>query len=376
MSERADAKGAPEVKRAPRWRRGLAGCLAAPPLTLLVLLCFVHCTQRGAEPVLAPHEGAAPVVSEAPPPMEAGADRDGDGLDDAQEVALARRFAPSVRFAGVDPQGRGGQHNVAERYFPMSVARFLAQLEAGVYEREGQRWLTEPGSFSDERVVGYPSFLKGDPPRAAPVYVHVYPGEESGTAFCEYWLFYPYDVAEARFLGVEIPYGGHRGDWEHAAFKVALDPPRVLGGYFYGHDKCLVVAAEDLELIEGTHPAVYVSQGKHASYPTAVVIPSVGLPQAIVGHLDVANGLGERWDTWRDTALIDLGEREQPRDPVARWLGFQGPWGPDGVWLGSIEIGTSATGPTAKREWRNNGPGTPWREHLASRGGVLVNAGR
>ena len=91
-----------------------------------------------------------------------------------------------------------------------------------------------------------------------------------------------------------------------------------------------------------------------------------------MGHHDQANGQGGTWDAWT-SPLIDLGERGKPTPAVARWQAFLGRWGPDGLWFGPIGVGTSPTGPLAKVSWRNNGPGTPWREHVKDRGGALLD---
>jgi hypothetical protein len=69
---------------------------------------------------------------------------------------------------------------------------------------------------------------------------------------------------------------------------------------------------------------------------------------------------------------VDLGERERPRPEVARWLDFKGEWGPDGLWVAGVEIGTSPTGPAAKGNWGNNGAGTLWSRRFADWGGRVL----
>lgn len=359
----------PDTPKTRRSRKGLCALVLLVPC--LPLSCF-HAFNRGPEPETRVVSEPAPLTSDAWPLMSARQDRDHDGLDDALEAQVALRHAPRWRFTRRDPAGPAVPQNQDERYFPMSVARFLACLEAGRYDLEGGRVVaaSAPGTMGDEAVAGFPSCLAGDPPGRAPLYTHVYPGAE-GEVFCEYWAFYGYDHAGATVLGVDVPYGGHRGDWEHVAFRVSLDPPRVLEGYYYGHARCLVVSREDMERVEGEHPVVYVSQGKHASYPAACVIQSVPfVPQAVIGHHDVANGRGETWDGWR-SPLLDLGEREHPRGDAERWLGFMGRWGPDGFEVGGLDLGVSPTGPAAKSSWGNNGAGDPWREALKARGRLL-----
>ena len=371
MSDAAAPEPTPAPPRRRRRRAAAIGLalLSAPPLAFLGLVRVHHAP----EPALAPWEGALPAAVDPQAAPAAGADADGDGLDDALEAALARRFAPRYRFTARDPAGPASAQNRDERFFPMSVARFLAGLEAGLWEvaERGRVRAEGPGRFEDARVLGFPSRLVGDPVGQAPVYTHVYPSEVAGEAFCEYWVFYGYDRAEARVLGALVPLGDHRGDWEHTAYRVALDPPRLLEGYYYGHARCLLVPREDLERVEGEHPVVYVSQGKHAAYPAPCVLDSVPLPAWLVQHHDVANGRGPVWDAWRGP-VIDLGERGRPSAAAADWLAFAGRWGPDGVAIGPLEIGTSPTGPCMKWSWGANGAGVPWREGLAGQGGRLL----
>ena len=355
-----------------RWARRLS----APALLLPALSAWVvPALHRGPEPATAPWTGPLPAAAVAPVASTALVDADGDGLDDALEARIARRHAPRYRFAGHDPAGPDAPQNRDERFFPLSVARFRAQVEAGVYGLvDGAVRAEAPGWFEADRIDGFPSRLAGDPVGEAPAYVHVYP-LGAGEAVVEYWLFYGYDRADAAVLGVGVSLGDHRGDWEHTAFRVQLDPPRLLEGFYYGHALGLQVAGDDLERVEGEHPVVYVSQGKHASYPAACVVPSVPLPTWLVQHLDVANGRGPVWDAWRGP-LVDLGERGRPSPAARDWLGYAGRWGPDGLALFGLEVGASPTGPTAKPSWGNNVTGTPWRDLLAERGGWLLDPGR
>ncbi len=373
-----DTGPAPEA----RWRRrAVAGALTPVALVgaLLLVLGPVH---DGPEPaVVAASATAAAVASlaEAAPPAP-GEDQDGDGLDDALELAIARRHAPRYRFTAHDPSGPSSRQNRDEEFFPLSVERFLAALEAGRFEvalEDGARTTVELAAggrregFEGANVVGFPSRLVGDPLGSAPVYAHVYPADAPGEVFCEYWVFYGYDRAEARVLGLPVTLGDHRCDWEHTAYRVRLDPPRLLEGFYYGHAKCLLVAGDDLERVEGEHPVVYVSQGKHASYPVACTLPSTPVPTWLVQHHDVANGRGPTWDAWRGP-IVRLGERGRPTAAVARWQAFLGRWGPDGIELAGLEIGASPTGPLVKRSWGRHGEGTPWRDVLRARGAVAA----
>jgi hypothetical protein len=363
---------------APRRVRCCRCCLAVVAALALLIALGLALVRGGPEHAVTPFAGQVPTAVAQVEATVAGVDADGDGLEDVTERALASRYAPRFRFNAYDPAHPGRSQNLDERYFPMSVARFLTGLDRGVFMVEGSAGKGEtvqtakPGRFEHDRVVGFPSRMVGDPLGTAPVYTHVYP-LGNGDAVIEYWLFYAYDRADASFLGIDVPHGDHRCDWEHTAYRVKLDPPRLLEGYYYGHGTCLLVPGEDLELAEATHPLVYVSQGKHASYPTACRLESTPFPRWFVQHDDQANGRGLSWDSW-GSPLIDLGERGKPRVVVVRWQGFLGRWGEDGVYLGPVGVDSSPTGPLAKSSWRNNGAGVPWREHLRDRGAELYGA--
>ncbi len=345
-----------------RWRR--RSLLLFLPVFLSPLLAGCVCFSLGPEPELTPWGGVLPAAADEIVKARPGADADGDGLEDALEARVARRHAPRYRFSAHDPNGIDSPQNIDERYFPMSVARFLACMEAGVYEVAGKGLVraSQPGHFGEQRVTGYPSLLVGDPPGEAPVYTHVYPSENPGEVFCEYWVWFGHDRADARVLGRDATLGSHRGDWEHTAFRLSLDPPRVLEGYYYGHGRCYVVSRADLERVDGEHPVVYVSQGKHASFPAACFMDSMpGVAGWFVDHIDWTNGRGARWDSWK-SPIVDLGERESPSPAAKAWLGFKGRWGPDRILVLGLEVGGSPTGPAAKTSWGNNGGGTNWAD--------------
>ena len=50
-----------------------------------------------------------------------------------------------------------------------------------------------------------------------------------------------------------------------------------------------------------------------------------------------------------------------------------GVWGPDGLWVGGLEITTSPTGTAAKSNWGNNRAGTLWSQLFANWGARVLN---
>lgn len=214
----------------------------------------------------------------------------------------------------------------------------------------------------EARIGSVPAYLIGQKPGTAPTYVHVYLRkkaphvEEYGI---EYWVFYPYDYA-GPFTSYHVEIGSHRSDWEHTTFVVRrhLDAAgeeshlELVAGYYYGHGSAVHVEPGDLHLVEGTHPRVYISFGKHASYPAPGVYPL----HAVI-HDDVFRGNGAVVRTWK-AGLIHLGEKTKPL-PGCEWLGYRGRWGPD---HNSVGLGSSATGPATKGSWGKTESTVAWTE--------------
>ena len=336
-------------------------------------------------------------------------------LTPALRAEIARAFAPQLRFNGYHDDGNRARQNRHEDFFPMSVAGFLRELASG-----RARVLVQPSSghapgesearpFSDtprlepQRLNGYPRFMVGDPPGAAPLYVHVYEdpalralgpdGAGELTVYVEYWVFYAYDRSEARILGISFSGArdllGHRADWEHTSFRarVRLDPGYVFAGgaleegVFAGHGHRWLADGPELERVDdagqpdpaGTHPVVYVSQGKHASFPQAGHWTDGNFPAWLADFTDFFRGNGVVIDGWR-VPLPDLtdpaalaAEFSPPEwqalvaaSPVAPvlvpdWTAWWGHFGPDLTILrlagSTVWIGLSPTGPRQKSTW-------------------------
>src|SRR5262249_44507086 len=79
-----------------------------------------------------------------------------------------------------------------------------------------------------------------------------------------------------------------------------------------------------LELLGGTHPAVYVSQGKHASYPEPGEWRDYQRLAPLVEYDDVFHGNGVRVETWKGRGR---GHREVP-PPAPGVARLSGPLGP------------------------------------------------
>jgi hypothetical protein len=371
----------------------------------------------------APSATTSSAVTTQPPPL---------GLTPALADEVARRCAPSLRFNAYFNDGNTSRQNRSEDFFPMSVASFLRQLASqqtrvATQESNGtQAGVNEVVATSDRALFGsthlgpFPRKIAGDEPGQAPLYTSVYEdvsaraqapdGSGELVLYVEHWIFYAYDRAEVRILffttGGFDPFG-HRADWEHVSSRVRvyLDPGAVVVGLlveegaFYGHGGAVLAYAPSLELVDdlgqpdplGTHPVVYVSQGKHASYPQAGEWRDHAVPSWLAGHTDFFRGNGVRVDTWLgplfslDDPAANPAEFSPPElallaSPVADWTLYPGGWGPDLTLLNlqqvTLRVGLSPTGPLHKNVHQGfhaaRGPYPNWDDVKASEPNLRV----
>ena len=159
-------------------------------------------------------------------------------------------------------------------------------------------------------------YRKGTKPEnndGPPIYVEYKPRR-----YIVYWLFYNQNDARAP-LGVFDD--THEGDWEHIVVRLNRSNEATAVAYYQHYCDGEVHKLPSVELIEGTHPRVFVAKGSHASYPsigrTAV---SCGNPKK--GLWDTAEE-DLIWDTWLDGSA---GFRAADKE---KWYGFGGGWGSD-----------------------------------------------
>jgi hypothetical protein len=245
--------------------------------------------------------------STLPPALDA----DGDGLLDAEELELGRRFAPLVTLHAND------------KARPASVDWLRARAA---------RKRTSP------RLAGYNTGIRRGSSNPADwvTYLHVLPAHPSGV-LVQYWFFYPFNDGPF-FLG-------HEADWEH--ITVELDEARQpVGVWASRHDDNAPGRFRpwaSLRKLHGTHPEILSALGTHASYFDLEEVPwydRAGRCPSLEGpcrHL--------RWKTWQGGGLRPMGERQAPLDLAS--MEHSRPWG-----LQSLLPGCSAPlGPAFQPGW-------------------------
>lgn len=158
----------------------------------------------------------------------------------------------------------------------------------------------------------------------------------SGELVIQYWFFYPFNNSGNR----------HEGDWEHINVVVSSEnvaDARIERVEYYFHEKVEVArtAGQDYEVVDSTHPVVYVGgftgacqtfgYGTHASYPRFGIINNINSAgsQENVG----GDGIEIDFDNYQNILLMT---NEMPRpifidDPNATyeegWQTFGAFWG-------------------------------------------------
>jgi hypothetical protein len=262
-----------------------------------------------------------------PPPVATAAaptrdDADADGVLDARENEVARRFAPIV------------VHQSAEAVYPTTVDEFLSRTSLWLYDDACTPDLIVPfglvsqaalfrtsgptcGAF--DRIDSYGvrsrrkqrTFFLADiaperhrgrtKPENWPTYVHTYQNDRHGLTI-QYWRFYAYND--------RFPY--HGGDWE--GLHVVLGPrDSVLELALIGHTDISVrprAAFQWDSAAGGLHPVIGVALGAHTT--TAQAPPN-----------------GSRHESSRGL-LVNLGEKTRPLNGQL-FLRYSGLWGSPGV---------------------------------------------
>ncbi len=258
------------------------------------------------------------LVEQGPAPLASG-DADRDGLPDAQEEELARRFAPVVVLDAAD------WNRPASIPWVLARERFIdGEQPAALYASLTPAMPERGAPFAGPTRKG------SDDPADWTTYVHVYPRADGGTNI-QYWFYYPYNDGPSLF--------DHESDWEHVTVRLdRMGSPA--GVYLARHEENNPGAYRAWSRVrrEGDHPVVFSARGSHATYADEGDLPWF---ESIGSCDDLERCQGPVWRTWEGGGLQDLGERERPR-VLPEVMGYRGRWG-----AGGIVPGTGApVGPT------------------------------
>ena len=210
------------------------------------------------------------------------------------------------------------------------------------------------------------------------VYAHPFL-DPTGRVTIQYWYFYPFNDY----------IGNHEGDWEHINVVVTPDRSAVEEVHYYFHARSLALPQGKFlpEIVDGTHPVVYVggrmynvldypirlfagehNEGSHGSYPYPGEWESaagLGSPES-VQKADKDSTRVVRHDRFRTVLTPEPGRIDYSKNPeiLREWIAFLLPvrWGfPSAASLGSMlnaDVGNRAPfGPAYNAAWNRTAPG-------------------
>lgn len=240
------------------------------------------------------------------PPVLASGDEDLDGLADAEENTLARRFAPIVVL------------DERDIHRPASIGWLLAK--ADIFRDRPRAVLAGSAEIArDTPSLPHSVHTGSENPRDWTTYVHVYPRPDGGINL-QYWFFYPYSNGPLFF--------DHDSDWEHLTIVLdSLGTP--LGAHLAQHENDHPGRFHEwsqLRSFQG-QPVVFSARGTHATYArpedTAWYEDEPACKDPAACPLSL-------WKSWEGGGLENLGERGRPLR-VNRALSFSARWGGTGL---------------------------------------------
>lgn len=280
---------------------------------------------------------------------------DAGGTD--PESTLAERFSPVMALVRQDEECRPG-----EAYPPVSVDPLLDNPTVALRGPWTQRDLVTAGPSAEELGKGLPGYeldFPGNPLRpgcgyekwqrtfwgAHPeptVYAHVATqADVPGRLALQYFFFYVFNDYNNK----------HEGDWERiqlefdapdaaTALHEDLEPTRAVYSTHYGGEQASWTSGK-VEILDQTHPVVYVSEGSHASQFSAGVF--MGNSAATGFGCDTTVGPHRKlWPT-----VDTIPSNAAAAKAAYPWIAFRGHWGE----VGSQGMYSGPTGPNMKTAW-------------------------
>lgn len=275
----------------------------------------------------------------------AAADR-GDGIAEDLELRLANEYAPILFYDADEPN------------LPASLDRFLSTAELwffSEYCRPQQvrimKWadarlsdLMRPscrvpgevihwqGTRSSEKkstfyLTNVPEKERrgGEDRDAWTTYVHAYRNDLGGITL-QYWRFYSYN--SSYFLGSQVEFGAHGGDWEaiHVVLKPSA-PDRFTPAQIrlLGHHDILTKPWNEV-LVEDGHPLISCEKGGHTS--GLMTGKELSERSHRIEHQSWTGGQ-VRWPGGKVAifgSMAMLGQKTMPRAGM-EWLRYSGLWG-------------------------------------------------
>jgi len=253
-----------------------------------------------------------PADHAAPAPPARPDDADADGIPDAIEDELLRRYSPTVLLSADDPS------------LPADIAWVRRRTGLDV---EGPRLL---GVIWARSGFDHDTRRGRADPKGWTMYGHAYPRADGGMNL-QFWLYHPFNATPVFLFD-------HESDWEHVTVELdAAGTPRTLALARHADNAPGVRVPWAQVPREDDHPFVLSARGTHASYLHASEAPfwenvtdcprdDSGVPRLEGCPVRVWRGGGPG----RDSPVVNVGERSAPRmdtDSSAFFMRYGGLWG-------------------------------------------------
>lgn len=244
-------------------------------------------------------------------------DVDGDGIPDALEDELLRRYSPTALVAANDPSLPASIPWIRSR----SDLSFDGPLVMGmIVPRHAFATLARKGSQDPADWV---------------MYGHAFPRAGGGVVL-QYWLYFPFNAGPIFLFD-------HESDWEHVSVELDdhLRPEQFVLARHNDNAPGVRAAWQSVPK-EGDHPMYLVARGSHAAYLTAREAPFwervVDCPRFADGRPDLTQCPVLAWrgggEHGRPSPVINVGERQAPRldtDTDGFFMRYGGLWGDPAV---------------------------------------------
>jgi hypothetical protein len=333
-------------------RRARASLTPVFPILVAVLAALglaAASTDSLAQPAHAakPSDAAPSALRDRCAALDGGdlADRDGDGIPDACEQALAERFAPIVYFPVDEPNlpanvdwflSRTSLNFVDAHCHPEVIYKLLdaprqadllnhiatGDCIAGTIRSDGTRSIGKRRTFfladlDDASRRGSTNSQDWT------TYFHAYRNDQGGITI-QYWRCYGYNTG--RKLG-PFKFGFHGGDWEGVQIILDSNLNPVQAG-FLGHNDIDYQPWGRLRTEDGQHLRIFAGWGGHTSRPANDYDAT---SRTVVRQESVSGGVV----TWpdghatRSGPLLNLGEKTAPLNGQV-FIQYSGLWGGPG----------------------------------------------
>ena len=276
------------------------------------------------------------------------------GADESDQRALAERYAPVMMLVRQDrPCGPG------EPYQPSDVDRVMDNSTVALRGPWTRRDLIEVGPSAEDLSEGLPGYaldLPGNPLEAGctyekwardvwegsppTIYAHVAKQQgRPGRIALQFFFYYAFNDFNNK----------HESDWERIAIEFAApnarsaltqEPDLVAYGQHYGAETASW-GDDKLEIVDGTHPVVYVSAGSHASQYSSALF----LGRSATQGFGCDSTVGPHRRVRPDVQTIPSGSTAAVRQ--FPWIGYEGHWGE----VGPRRFYQAPTGPNMKAAW-------------------------